>query len=70
MIKIGRHNMENLSSFEKALKNLNIEIKDNKEPSFAHVEMLTQIQSQKTIVWMEGPHGWMTWVDTHENILS
>ncbi|XP_059076993.1 uncharacterized protein LOC131876187 [Cryptomeria japonica] len=65
-----RRNEDNLSSFEEALKKLNNEIKDNRKPSFAQVEMLTQIQSQKTIVWMEGPKGWVAWVEPHDDTLS
>lgn len=40
-----RCNEDNISSFEEALKKLNNEIKDNREPSYAQVEMLAQIQS-------------------------
>ncbi|XP_059067565.1 uncharacterized protein LOC131858359 [Cryptomeria japonica] len=67
---VWRRNEDNLSSFEEALKKLNNKIKDSREPSYAQVEMLAQIQSQKTIVWMEGPQGWTTWVEPHDDILS
>ncbi|XP_059068323.1 uncharacterized protein LOC131858872 [Cryptomeria japonica] len=65
-----RRNFDDLSSFEHALRMLNNEIRDNRQPSAEHLEMLSQIQDRKNIVWMEGPQGWTAWVEHYNNILS
>ena len=64
-----RRTMDNLWMFEHTCWKLIQTIKRNHNARKEDIYMLSQIQEHKTIVWMEGPLGWTTWVDLYCDIL-
>ena len=65
-----RRTLDDFRIFELLCNQLNKEVRDKENPRKEEFAMLMQIQEHKSIVWMEGPLGWMTWVDIHHDVLS
>jgi hypothetical protein len=65
-----RRTLDDFRIFELLCNQLNKEVRDKENPRKEELAMLMQIQEHKSIVWMEGPLGWMTWVDIHHDVLS
>ncbi|XP_057845370.1 uncharacterized protein LOC131054791 isoform X1 [Cryptomeria japonica] len=54
---------ENQTSFDKAVKKLIKDLRDNRHPPFNRIEMCSQILARKKVAWMEGEQGWTTWLE-------
>ena len=65
-----RSTLDDLHVFEQACNRLNKEIREKGNARKEELFMLVQIQGHKSIVWMEGPLGWIAWVDNHYDLLS
>ena len=65
-----RRTLDDLQAFEQACNRLNKEICKKVKVSKEELFRSMQIQERKSIVWMEGPLGWTTWVVNYYDVLS
>ena len=72
-VKLGylwKLHLDNMLTFNRTINRISMETKRN--PQNTTRDMLYRhqlIQDHKNLVWMEGTKGWITWVDTFDEVL-
>ncbi|XP_057849360.2 uncharacterized protein LOC131060216 [Cryptomeria japonica] len=67
---LWRRTLDDLHAFEVACEKIKDEIRKNGNPRLDELSLLAQVQAHKDLVWMDGPLGWVAWVDRSLDILS
>ena len=65
-----RRTLDDLQAFEQACIGLNKEISKKVNARKEDLSRLMQTQECKSVIWMEGPLGWIAWVVNFYDVLS
>ncbi|XP_059074592.1 uncharacterized protein LOC131064526 [Cryptomeria japonica] len=66
---LWRRTLDDLHAFDAACEKLKKDIRKNANPRMDELSLLAQVQAHQNLVWMEGPLGWIAWVDGSCDIL-